>query len=59
VLAVEVKATANPGYDDARHLRAFLSEYDDLAVGALLLHDGDETFWISEKVLAVPWWGVL
>jgi predicted AAA+ superfamily ATPase len=58
-LAIEVKATANPGYADARHLRTFLTEYHDTAVGGLLLHDGADVFWISENVLAAPWWKVI
>lgn len=59
VLAVEVKASTNPGYADARHLRTFLAEYPDTSVGGLLLHDGNETFWISERILATPWWKVI
>lgn len=58
LLPIEVKATSNPGYKDAKHLRTFVNEYKDETVGALLLHDGDTTFWISEKVLAAPWWKV-
>jgi len=58
-LAIEVKASTNPGYADAKHLRTFLAEYPDTAVGALLLHDGTETFWISDRVLATPWWKVI
>jgi hypothetical protein len=50
---------SNPGYRDARHLRAFLSEYADIAVGALLLHTGPDTFRMSEGVLATPRWSVL
>lgn len=59
LLAVEVKASTNPGYGDARHLRTFLAEYVDSAIGAVLLHDGTETFWISDRVLATPWWKVI
>jgi len=59
LLAVEVKATSNPGYADARHLRTFLSEYGSTVQGALLLHDGDEITWVSERVLAAPWWTVI
>ncbi len=58
LLAIEVKASTNPGYADAKHLRTFLAEYPN-AVGGLLLHDGAETFWISERVLATPWWKVI
>lgn len=59
VLPIEVKATDNPGRNAARHLRTFLTEYPDLAVGALLLHSGRETYWLADNVLAAPWWAVL
>jgi predicted AAA+ superfamily ATPase len=55
LLAVEVKATANPGYNDSKGLRSFLQEYGDTALGGLLLHGGDSTFWLATGVLAVPW----
>lgn len=58
LLPIEVKASTNLGYNDARHLRAFLKEYPDEALGGLLLYDGTEIFWISENVLAAPWWMV-
>jgi hypothetical protein len=59
LLGIEVKATTNPGYNDSKGLRAFLQEYGDDVVGGILLHGGDETFWISERVLAAPWWKVI
>lgn len=59
LLGLEVKATANPGYNDSKGLRSFLQEYGEAAIGGLLLHGGTETFWISERVLAVPWWRVI
>jgi predicted AAA+ superfamily ATPase len=59
LLAVEVKATTNPGYNDSKGLRSFLLEYGDTALGGLLLHGGDSTLWISAGVLAVPWWRII
>ncbi|HMN44182.1 MAG TPA: ATP-binding protein [Povalibacter sp.] len=59
LLAIEVKATTNPGYNDSKGLRLFLEEYGTDALGGLLLHGGEETFWISERVLATPWWKVI
>lgn len=59
LLGVEVKATANPGYNDSKGLRLFLQEYGNDAFGGVLLHGGEEIFWMSERVLAVPWWKVL
>lgn len=59
LLPVEVKATPRPGARDARALIAFRDEYPDLFLGGLLLHDGDEVFWLTERVLAAPWWKVV
>jgi hypothetical protein len=59
LLAIEVKATTRPRYEDARHLKTFRSEYGDAVKGALLLHCGNETFWLAEGVLAIPWWRVI
>jgi predicted AAA+ superfamily ATPase len=59
LLGIEVKATKNPGYNDAKGLRVFLNEYGSDVVGGVLLHGGEETFWTSEGVLAAPWWKVI
>ena len=59
LLPIEVKATANPGYADTRGLRAFRQEYDEECIGGLLLHSGRQTQWMSDRILAVPWWRVL
>ncbi|MGH7718353.1 MAG: ATP-binding protein [Gemmatimonadaceae bacterium] len=58
-LAVEVKATRRPGPDDWQHLKHFVSEYERSCVGALLLHDGEETLRVADRVVAAPWWRVL
>lgn len=58
VLPIEVKAASRVGPSDAKGLEAFLEEYPDLADGALLLHGGSETFPLTRRVLAVPWWRV-
>ena len=58
LLPVEVKAAARVAPADARGLEAFLDEYPDLAPGGLLLHGGTETFPLTRRVLAVPWWVV-
>jgi hypothetical protein len=59
LLAVEVKATTHPTYKDPRHLRTFMGEYGDDVVGGILVHAGEETAWVSEGVLGVPWRGVV
>jgi hypothetical protein len=53
-----VKATTRPTYADARHLLTFRSEYGSAVIGGLVLHAGEETFWLADGVLAAPWWRV-
>ena len=59
LLPIEVTATANPGYSDTRGLRAFREEYPEQCIGGLLLHGGTDTRWLSDRILALPWWRVL
>lgn len=59
LLPVEVKASRNVRFGDSRHLRSFLNEYPTTAHAGLLLYAGDETFWLTEKILAAPWWRVI
>ncbi|MDE2746948.1 MAG: ATP-binding protein [Chloroflexota bacterium] len=56
LLPIEVKSGATPRLRDARHLRVFLDEYQDISDAGLLLHDGDMPEWIAPNVLAAPWW---
>ncbi len=58
-LPVEVKSGSNVRTADARGLRVFLDEYPDLAPGGLILHDGEDAFWIGDRILAAPWRRVL
>ena len=59
LMAVEVKSTTRPRFRDTAGLRAFREAHGDLVRGALLLHAGVETGWLSEGVLGVPWWRVV
>jgi len=59
LLPIEVKASARVTTADAKGLEAFLDDYPDLTDGALLVHGGDETFPLTRRVLAVPWWKVI
>jgi predicted AAA+ superfamily ATPase len=59
LLPVEVKASARLSIGDARHLRTFMTEYARAAPAALLLYDGEETFWLDRGVLAAPWHRVI
>ena len=58
-LSVDVQAPTSPHPPDSRGLRAFQEEYRDQFVGGLLLHGGSQTQWMSDEILAVPWWRVL
>ena len=59
LLPVEVKAAASVHPGDVRHLHTFLDEYSDLAQCGIVLYDGEETFWLTDRVLAAPWWRVI
>lgn len=59
LLPIEVKASSRVRPADARHLRTFRDEYPDSARAGLLLYDGDEVFWLTDGVLAAPWWRVI
>ena len=54
VMAVEVKATDNPGYRDIAGLQTFLEWHPDATAG-LLLHGGNSIRRLDKKILAVPW----
>lgn len=55
LVPIGVKAGALPGMGDLRGLLAFRDEYPDLFQGGLLLHTGDKTQWLSDRILGVPW----
>lgn len=56
LLPIEVKASARVSPPDAAGLEAFLQEYPDLSVGGVLLYGGSETYPLTRRVIAVPWW---
>jgi uncharacterized protein len=58
LLPIEVKAAARVTAADAKGLTAFLDEYPEATDGGLLLHGGTETFQLTRRVLAAPWWRV-
>jgi hypothetical protein len=45
--------------EDAAGLRSFVAGNRDRCGAGLLLYDGDEAFWLTDEVLAVPWWRVV
>jgi len=59
LMPIEVKAASRPGWSDVPGLRAFISEYDDLTPGGLVLHGGSEIYRIGDRIVAAPWWRVI
>lgn len=59
VLPIEVKASPRLNTKDAQHLESFLDEYATRAQAGLIVYDGTETFWLTRRVLAAPWWKVM
>ncbi len=59
LLPLEIKASPRPTHRDIRHLLTFRKEYGEAVQGSLLLHDGPDTFWLHEGILATPWWKVV
>lgn len=58
-LPIEVKAQNTLAPKDAKGIEAFCQEYPEKAPRGLLLHTGTETFPLTRRALAAPWWQVL
>lgn len=54
VVALEVKATAAPRADDARHLRWLRDQLGDRFVVGAVLHTGPRAFAMSDRIVALP-----
>ena len=54
VIGIEVKATAAPSTDDARHLRYLQGQLGDAFLGGAVLHTGPRAFVLSDGILALP-----
>ena len=59
LVGIEVKAGAHPSTKDIQGLRSFLAEHPRQARGGVVVHGGDESYWLDEKIVAVPWWRVM
>ena len=59
LVGVEVKAGKQPGMRDIQGLRGFLAEHPRQALGGVVLHGGDESYWLDDRIVAVPWWRVM
>jgi len=54
VIAIEVKASAAPSADDARHLRWLRDELGNRFVRGVVLHTGPRIYRLSEDIIAAP-----
>jgi hypothetical protein len=59
LLAVEVKAGGAPAPRDAAHIKTFFEEYGEQVSGGVILHGGERSYWLGDRILAAPWWSVL
>lgn len=59
VFAVEVKATDRPRPRDWANLVEFRNRHGDVVKGGVLLHAGERTEWVSDRILSTPWWRVV
>lgn len=54
VVGIEVKASASPKADDARHLVYLRDELGDAFLGGAVLHTGPRVFQLSDRIVAAP-----
>jgi predicted AAA+ superfamily ATPase len=54
IVALEIKATAAPRADDAKHLRWLRDELGDRFIRGAVLNTGPEPFELEDKILALP-----
>ena len=54
VLGVEIKASAAPRADDAKHLAWLRDQLDDRFVAGVILHTGPKVYRLGDRIQAVP-----
>lgn len=59
LVGIEIKANGHPSLADVPGLRTFLAEHPKSARGGIVLHGGNDSYWLDEKILALPWWRVM
>ena len=55
LIPVEVKSSRTVRVPAARHLETFMRDYGDRVRAGILVYAGRETYWLTDRVLAVPW----
>ncbi len=54
VVGIEIKATAAPGPDAAKHLRWLQDTLGDRFLAGIVLHSGPRSFTLSRDIIAIP-----
>lgn len=54
LIGIEVKSTAAPARDDAKHLEWLRDELDDRFVTGIVFHTGPRVFELGERIVAAP-----
>jgi predicted AAA+ superfamily ATPase len=54
VAGIEIKSTAAPRRDDARHLEWLREELGERFVAGVVLHTGPNAFELADKIIAAP-----
>jgi len=54
VIALEVKASAAPKRDDARHLKWLRDELGQRFVAGVVFHTGPRVFALDDRIVAAP-----
>jgi len=55
ILPIEVKLSKKPTIHDAASLLDFIDEHPQ-AMRGVVIHGGNDVYWLHSKVIAVPWW---
>ena len=55
LVPMEVKSSRTVRVSDARQLQTFMDEYGDRVPAGILTYAGRKTYWLTDRVLAVPW----
>ncbi len=58
LIPIETKSSKRVHLGDTKHLRTFRRQYDGARAG-LLIYAGDDIKWLTDDVLAVPWWKII
>ena len=55
LIPVEVKSSRTVRVSAARHIETFMGDYGDRVPAGIMVYAGRETYWLTDRVLAVPW----